>query len=45
MLPRATKERKNKNEVTIQQEAISSDMLKLKANCHQMQQAIDIMDK
>ena len=36
---------KQKNEATIQQEAISSDMLKLKAKCDQMQRAIDIMEK
>ena len=45
MLPRATKERKTKNEASRQQEAISSDMLKLKAKCDQMQRAIDIIDK
>ena len=37
------KKEKQKNEGTIQQEAISSDMLKLKAKCDQMQR--DIMEK
>ena len=36
---------KQKYEATIKQEAISSDMLKLKAKCDQMQRAIDIMEK
>ena len=44
MLARATKE-KQKNEARIQQEAISSDMLKLKDKCDQVQQVIDIMEK
>ena len=44
MLPRATKERKTKkwgyNKTTV-----SSDMLKLKAKCAQMQQGIGITEK
>ena len=39
------KKEKQKTETTIQQEAISSDMLKLKAKCDQMQRAIDTIEK
>ena len=39
------KKEKQKNEATIQQEVISSDMLKLKDKCDQVQQAIDVMEK
>ena len=39
------KKEKHKNEATIQQEAISSDMLKLKDKCDQVQQVIDVMEK
>ena len=39
------KKEKQKNEARIQQEAISLDMLKLKAKCDQVQRVIDIIEK
>ena len=39
------KKEKQKNKTTIQQEAISADMLKLKAKCDKMQRAIDLCRK